>query len=211
MHTAATHAASRNALLSLALLAPVCALRRAAPPGAQPGRRAVLQQSAAAAASLLAPGLAGAFDVPPLDAYDDPKAKLAFEGKANPPLTKQASSAFYAITTNDDTGLRRMIESGWDLSAASDSAGKTAMHRAAQVGNTGAIQLMLDAGVKPSVANKFDETPLHMAVRNGRLPAVKLLVGAGADLGAKTFGGDTALSLAAKYRMKPIEEYLSSL
>ena len=49
----------------------------------------------------------------------------------------------------------------------------------------------------------------HLCARSRS--AVKLLVGAGADLGAKTFGGDTALSLATKYRMKPIEDYLSSL
>ena len=79
------------------------------------------------------------------------------------------------------------------------------------MGNTGAIQLLIDAGANPSVTNKFDESPLHFAVRNNRLPAVKLLIGAGADRAQKTFGGDTALVLAQKYRMKTVEDYLTSL
>ena len=49
-----------------------------------------------------------------------------------------------------------------------------------------------------------------MAARNGRLACVKQLTEAGADLSKKTFGGDTALDLAEKYRMKPIVDYLSS-
>jgi ankyrin repeat protein len=79
------------------------------------------------------------------------------------------------------------------------------------VGNTGAVTLLLESGANPSVTNKFDETPLHMAVRNGKLPAVKALVEAGASLAPKTNGGDNAMSLAKKYRMAKVEEYLATL
>ena len=81
----------------------------------------------------------------------------------------------------------------------------------AQVGSVGAVQLLIDAGANPSVTNKFDESPLHFAVRNNRLPVVKVLVGAGANRDQKTFGGDTALVLAQKYRMKAVEDYLTCL
>ena len=104
-----------------------------------------------------------------------------------------------------------MIDAGWELDKATDTAGKTPMHRAAQVGNTGAINMMLEAKCNPSVINQFSETPLHMAVRNGRLASVKALVGAGADTSVKTFGGDTALVLAKKYRMSEVESYLATL
>ena len=81
----------------------------------------------------------------------------------------------------------------------------------AQVGSVGAVQLLIDAGANPSVTNKYGESPLHFAVRNNRLPVVKILAGAGADRDQKTNGGDTPLALAQKYRVKDIEEYLSSL
>ena len=177
-------------------------------------RRSALESAATAlgAASALAAALpAAAFDTPSLEAYDDPKAKAAFATLKNPPLDKQASASFYAITTGDLPGLKKMVEAGWELGKATDTAGKTPLHRAAQVGNTGAVTLLLDAGCDPSVINKFEETPLHMATRNGKLPAVKALIAAGANPKAKTFGGDTALVLSKKYKMAAVQEYLESL
>ena len=189
-------------------LATACGALRAPPRAGN--RRAVLQGAASFVLSAASPA-AFAFDTPDLTAFDDPKAKALFADKANPGLAKQASASFYAITTGDLISLKKMLDAGWNLGEACDTAGKTPMHRAAQVGNTGAIQLLVDAGVSPSVTNKFDESPLHFAVRNNRLPAVKMLVGAGADRAQKTFGGDTALVLAQKYKMTAVEDYLTSL
>ena len=108
-------------------MATVSGALRVPPRAALTGRRAVLQGAAAWAA--VAPA-AFAFDTPDLTDFDDPKAKALFAGKANPGLTKQASASFYAITTGDLLSLKKMIEGGWDLGKACDSAGKTPMHRA---------------------------------------------------------------------------------
>jgi ankyrin repeat protein len=93
-----------------------------------------------------------------------------------------------------------MIDSKWDLANAVDTAGKTPLHRAAQLGNTGAIEKLLKAGVPINPVNTWMETPLHLAVRNGRAAAVKQLVDAGASKTAETAGGDTAYALATKYK-----------
>uniref|UniRef100_A0A7S4B6E0 Uncharacterized protein n=2 Tax=Chrysotila carterae TaxID=13221 RepID=A0A7S4B6E0_CHRCT len=102
-----------------------------------------------------------------------------------------------------------MLDAGWDLNSATDSAGKTTLHRAAQVGNEVAVKMLLDAGVKVDPITRWNETPLHFAVRNGRLGAVKQLVAAGASLSKETFGGDNALQVARKYRMTSIVDFLS--
>jgi ankyrin repeat protein len=57
---------------------------------------------------------------------------------------------------------------------------------------------------------QWKETPLHFATRNNKLNCVKSLVESGASRTAVTYGGDTALQLAEKYKFAPIVEYLSS-
>lgn len=196
-------------LVLFSLFAGSAALRASVPRATT--RRSALQGAASVVTALALPSAVFAFDTPSLEAYDDPKAKAQFAPLPNPPLAKQASAAFYAISTGDLPGLKKMVEAGWELDKATDTAGKTPLHRAAQVGNAGAVALLLDSGCNPSVVNKFEETPLHMATRNGKLPVVKALIAAGADSKATTFGGDTALVLSKKYRMQAVQEYLETL
>merc|ERR1719453_1772265 len=104
-----------------------------------------------------------------------------------------------------------MVDGGWDLTAAKDTAGKTVLHRAAQVGNARAVETLLKAGAEVDAVTQWKETPLHMATRNGKLECVKLLTAAGAKPDKLTIGGDTALVLAQKYRMKAVEDFLAGL
>jgi len=172
------------------------------------GRRAILS---AAATTVVAPLHAAlAFDLPILEDFEDPKARATAAKKPNPPLEKQQWAAFYAVTTGDQATLEQMINNNWDLQDAKDSSGKTVLHRAAQVGNGPAAELLLKAGANKDAINQWKETPLHMAARNGKLDVVKQLISAGADAAKQTIGGDTALVLAKKYRMTAVEEYLSS-
>jgi len=174
------------------------------------GRRAVLT-SAASAAVAVPLQAARAFDLPSLEEFDNPKARAAAAKKGNPPIEKQQSSAFYAVSTGDQASLKLMVDNGWQLNDAKDTAGKTVLHRAAQVGNAPAVETLLKAGVNPNAITQWKETPLHMATRNGKLDCVKQLVGAGAKTDKETIGGDTALVLAKKYRFSAVEEYLAGL
>jgi len=175
-------------------------------PNAAPcSRRAVLAGTFAGALPLSA----SAFDLPPLEEYDNPKARKAAAARANPGPGKQQSTAFYAVSTGDLTSLEAMVQNGWDLTAVKDSAGKTVLHRAAQVGNAPAVALLLKSGSPVDPQTQWKETPLHMAARTNRLDVVKLLVEAGASVSKESGSGDTALALAQKYKYAAVAEYLA--
>mmetsp|Transcript_43030 Transcript_43030/g.132585 ORF Transcript_43030/g.132585 Transcript_43030/m.132585 type:complete len:223 (-) Transcript_43030:176-844(-) len=171
------------------------------------------------AAMLVSPTAARAFDLPLLDisltaamipyTLEDAEARRRYAAKANPPLPRQQACVNYAVTTGDIESLQAMAEGGWSLADLVDDGGKTPLHRAAQQGNEAAIRLLVKAVSPIDAYTQFRETPLHLAVRNNRLACVKLLVEAGASTAAlysKT--GDTALTLAQKYRFESIVEYL---
>lgn len=175
-----------------------------------PSAQRTLTRRAALLAPFAAPAAARAYQTPVPDQWGDQQAISLAETRSNPGLGTQQQAAFYAITQGDLATLQRMIDSGWDLKNAKDSSGKTALHRAAQLGNQLAIEKILKAGVPIDPTNAWEETPLHLATRNGKTAAVKQLVEAGASTSRKTFGGDTPLALATKYRKADIAEFLSS-
>ena len=172
-------------------------------------RRSVLSTAAAA---FLSPAVAvNAFDLPPPTQMEDAAARSTYAAMGNPDKSKQQGSAFIALGNSDMASLQAMADSGWALDELADDAGKTVLHRAAQVGNAPAVTLLLKAGSPIDAYSAFRETPLHLAVRNNRLECVKLLVEAGASTSAQ-YGkdGDTALSLAQKYRFEAVVGYLTS-
>ena len=57
---------------------------------------------------------------------------------------------------------------------------------------------------------QWKETPLHFAARNNKLGTVKALISAGASTTSETFGGDTALQLATKYKFDKVVDYLEN-
>ena len=73
----------------------------------------------------------------------------------------------------------------------------TAMFRAAEAGNTAAVELMLDLGFPVGARGDDGGTPLHAAGYNGSVETVRLLLARGADLRARdTSWDDTALGWA---------------
>ena len=173
-------------------------------------RRGALESaSAALAASFAAAAPAAAFDIPPLDQFEDMKARAKFAQMPNPKgLKKQVSSAMYAITTGDLPSLKKMVDAGWDLTAATDDAGKTALHRAAQLGSTGAAEVLIGGKVNLDAVTLYKDTPLHMAARNNRVDFVKQLVAAGADKTKVNMAGDTPAMLAARYKFEGVIDAL---
>ena len=140
--------------------------------------------------------------------FTDPKARAAAAKRANPALRKQQSSAFYAVSTFDQSSLDKMIDGGWELASCKDEAGKTVLHRAAQVGNAPAVASLLKSGSSVDALTQWKATPLHMAARNNKVAVVKALVEAGASTKLKTYGGDTALEIAQKYKFKDLAAFL---
>jgi ankyrin repeat protein len=72
-----------------------------------------------------------------------------------------------------------------------------ALHVAARLGRTAAIQSLVAAGASlEATAGEAKWTPLHTAVEHGRLETIRELVTLGADIDAKAAEGMTPLHLA---------------
>ena len=118
-----------------------------AEPAAVASRRSVL---ATAGVALLSPAVAAsAYDVPPPTQMTDPVELRKYAAMANPEKPLQQGPAFSAITNGDMPTLQAMADGGWALAELADDAGKTALHRAATVGNEPALKLLLKVGAPP--------------------------------------------------------------
>jgi ankyrin repeat protein len=173
--------------------------------------------------TVLSPTAVSAFDLPPPDglvaafnpydikALEDPNVRSKFAAAPNPDKARQQSSAYFAVSNGDIDSLQAMADGGWALAELADDNGKTLLHRAAQIGNEPAVKLLLKMSSPIDAYTSFKETPLHLAVRNNHLECVKLLVDAGASMSALySTNGDTALTLAKKYKFADVFEYLKS-
>src|SRR5262249_49061570 len=70
-----------------------------------------------------------------------------------------------AVKRSDVATLRAVVKQG-DLNEAEPD-GTTALHWAANVDNVAAVDVLLAAGAKANVANRYGETPLNLAAVNG--------------------------------------------
>eukprot|EP00999_Lentomonas_sp_LEN2_P000865 NODE_1866_length_710_cov_80.025729_g1816_i0.p1 GENE.NODE_1866_length_710_cov_80.025729_g1816_i0~~NODE_1866_length_710_cov_80.025729_g1816_i0.p1 ORF type:complete len:203 (+),score=33.54 NODE_1866_length_710_cov_80.025729_g1816_i0:75-683(+) len=84
----------------------------------------------------------------------------------------------------------------------------TAVHRAAFLGHTECVKVLLESKGDPNVPNKHGVTPLHKAAHRDQLEVVKLLIGAGADVKARTLAQSTPLHDAARGGSKAIVKLL---
>jgi len=81
---------------------------------------------------------------------------------------------------------------------AADVDGSTPLQWAAHWNDIDTVKLLLAAGAKPNVANRYGVTPLHEAATIGSAPVVAALLRAGAQANAIYGEGETPLMLAAR-------------
>ena len=87
-----------------------------------------------------------------------------------PPLAKAARQ-------NDLKLLHKLIELGRDVDVdEEDINGQTALHHAAEEGNTEAVVALLLAGADRTVQDQFGETPLHNAAWKSQPGSVRCLL-----------------------------------
>lgn len=60
------------------------------------------------------------------------------------------------------------------------------LYRAAELGNTPVVHLLLDSGACIEIGDKYRWTPLHIACHRGRKEVVQVLIARGADVNATT-------------------------
>jgi ankyrin repeat protein len=85
------------------------------------------------------------------------------------------------------------------------------MGLAAEVGNAGIIQLLLEAGANADSPNPEGQTALMAVARTGNVEAAELLINRGATIDARErWGGQTALMWAAARRHPQMMQFLIS-
>jgi ankyrin repeat protein len=76
--------------------------------------------------------------------------------------------------------------------------GTTALHWAVRAEDGDTAQLLLRAGAKPNVANRYGVTPISLAAANANAALVEMLLAAGADANTSLPHGETVLMTAAR-------------
>ena len=98
-----------------------------------------------------------------------------------------------------------------DVNDAADEDGMTALHFAAQNGNTDVVRYLLENGADIKAQDiKLERAAIHFAAENGSLECVKFLTEHGADLLDRDIYGATALHYAAAKNHLDVIKYLVS-
>ncbi|CAE7385877.1 Ank3 [Symbiodinium natans] len=85
-----------------------------------------------------------------------------------------------------------------------DEFGCTALHRAADEGNTVEVERLLQSGLDIEAKEAWEETPLHIAARKGHADCVACLLAAGANSEAMDLDDRTPLVLAAEAKQEEV-------
>jgi ankyrin repeat protein len=103
-----------------------------------------------------------------------------------------------AIGFENNEVIKAILESPLlEINAVTGDGQKSALHFAAELGNSRAIGLLAAKRADLNVKDKNGDTPLHLAVRSGSLKAARALIDAGADLSLANNEGVQPLMLAA--------------
>ncbi|KAM0431394.1 hypothetical protein ACHAPT_005371 [Fusarium lateritium] len=81
---------------------------------------------------------------------------------------------------------------------ATDLAGFTALHKAAENGRVEIVKLLIDSGADVEASGDGQDTALHRAVAKGQMESVKVLLSLRADKGARGTQGKSMLHVAAE-------------
>jgi ankyrin repeat protein len=103
-----------------------------------------------------------------------------------------------AAQRQDLSAVRALVGKHADVNAA-QADGTTALHWAVHWNDVDAAKLLLRAGARPAVTNRYGASPLSEAAASGSSELVKALLDAGADAKALTTAdGETVLMTAAR-------------
>lgn len=113
-----------------------------------------------------------------------------------PDETSRREAAWQAATRNDRGTLEALLDS--TRIHATDAFGRTGLHRAAEAGALGSIDLLLGRGAAVTAVDQYGVTPLMLACAAEPAAACQRLLQAGADVTAADRAGHTAVWYAAR-------------
>jgi ankyrin repeat protein len=102
-----------------------------------------------------------------------------------------------ALKRQDTAAVRALLKQRADVNAA-DVEEMTALHWAAHWNDLETTKLLIAAGARAAVANRYGVTPLHEAATVANADLVNALLRAGADANAAYGDGETPLMIAAR-------------
>ncbi len=114
---------------------------------------------------------------------------------APPPADPDATRLMAALRAGDRAGFERLLPGNARSANRPGQGGATPLMYAALYGDARAVQLLLDSGADPNVANMAGATALMWAVTD--LGKTQVLVDYGADVNARSDDGRTPIAIAA--------------
>ncbi len=125
----------------------------------------------------------------------------SFNTRANPEDENFPYALHEAIAIKDTANVKALLEAMDKDTARTqintrDDRGRTALHRAAEVGSDDIIKLLTENGADINARDNEDNTPLHTAIVESRYDAILTLLQAeNLNVNAANKGGQTALDL----------------
>jgi hypothetical protein len=106
------------------------------------------------------------------------------------------SALVQAVRSNDLSRVRRLLERGANVNAATNNDGWTPLHWAVDWGRRDVVALLLRSGANVDAVDNYGWTPLHVAASDAPRDIVALLLRSGANVNAATNNGRTPLHVA---------------
>ena len=103
-----------------------------------------------------------------------------------------------AVACDLPDAIRTLVGAGADVHAKHGDDNDTLLAKAAVDGSVNALEVLLELGVEPDVANELGLTPVHAAAYAGCVDALEALADVGAALDTLASEGRTPASLAAE-------------
>ena len=102
-----------------------------------------------------------------------------------------------AVKNRDKAAIRALLQQRVDVNAPEPD-GATALHWAVRADDLETAEMLVRAGAKVDIRNRYGVTPLQLASANGSDAMVEMLLKNGADANTLLFEGETVLMVAAR-------------